>query len=313
MTDKSNKIALVTGSEGFIGYYLKKLLLKNNYKVIGCYYKKNSFKRIKNVKYVFCDVRKIKGVKSILKKYNPNLIFHLAAKSHPYYSFVDPIETINTNVIGTINLLETCRELNCKSKVIMACSSGQYGSRPFSKLPMIESDLYDPEHIYGLSKVFQDSLCKQYYKMFKLKTIRAILFNTSGRGKKFDVFYDICKQFSDQFHKQKITIRCGNLKNFRDFMHVEDVAKGLLFLSKKGIPGQSYNIGSSNLTKISKIIEILKKKYKKDIVIKTDKKLLRAYDEKFISASIKKIKKLGWKPTKKIDDIINDMVTKNQL
>jgi len=312
MINRSNKIALITGSEGFIGYYLKRLLLKKNYRVIGCYYKKKSFKKLRNVEYVFCDVRKIKNIKSILKKYKPNLIFHLAAKSHPYYSFIDPIETINTNVIGTINLLETCRKLKFKSKVIMACSSGQYGSRPFSKLPMIESDLYDPEHIYGLSKVFQDSLCRQYYKMFKLKTIRAILFNTSGQGKKFDVFYDICSQFSKQFHKKKITIRCGNLKNFRDFMHVEDVARGLLFLSKKGKSGESYNIGSSNLTKISKIIEILKRKYKKNIEIKTDKKLLRVYDEKFISASIKKIKKLGWKPTKKIDDIINDMVIRNQ-
>ncbi len=310
--DKMNrKIALITGSEGFIGYYLKKLLLKNNYNVIGCYYKKKKFKKIKNVKYIFCDVRKIKRLKIILNKYKPNIIFHLAAKSHPFYSFVDPIGTINTNVLGTINLLETCRDLNINSKIIMACSSGQYGSRPYSKLPMKENDLYDPEHIYGLSKVFQDSLCKQYFKMFKLKTIRAILFNTSGQGKKFDVFHDICNQFRKQFSKKKIIIKCGNLNNFRDFMHVEDVAHGLFFLSKKGVPGQSYNIGSSNLIKISKIIDILREKYHKNISLKIEKRLLRKYDEKFISASINKIKKLGWKPTKKIDDIILDMINQN--
>ena len=94
-------------------------------------------------------------------------------------------------------------------------------------------------------------------------------------------------------------------------MHVEDVAKGLLFLSKKGVPGQSYNIGSSNLIKISKIIDILSKKYKKEISLKIEKKLLRKYDEKYISASIKKIKQLGWKPTKKIDHIITDMINQN--
>ena len=311
MNKKNSKVALITGSEGFIGYYLKKLLLKNNYKVIGCYYKKKKFKKIKNVKYLFCDVRKINELRIILNKYKPNIIFHLAAKSHPYYSFVDPIGTINTNVIGTINLLETCRALNINSKIVMACSSGQYGSRPYSKLPMKENDLYDPEHIYGLSKVFQDSLCKQYFKMFKLKTIRAILFNTSGQGKKFDVFYDICNQFRKQLSKKKIIIKCGNLNNFRDFMHVEDVAEGLFFLSKKGVPGQSYNIGSSNLIKISKIIDILRKKYNKSISLKIEKKLLRKYDEKFISASINKIKKLGWKPIKKIDDIILDMINQN--
>jgi len=217
---------------------------------------------------------------------------------------------MNTNVIGTINLLEICKDLKNKPKIVIACSSGQYGSRPFSKLPMVENNEYDPEHIYGLSKVFQDSLCKQYYKMFKLNIIRAILFNTSGPGKKFDVFFDICNQFLNQVHKKKIVIKCGNLNNFRDFMHVEDVAKALLYLSNKGLPGESYNIGSAKLTKISKIIEILKKKYKKNIIIKIDKKLLRDYDEKFIAASIKKIKKLGWKPKKKIDDIIDDMINR---
>jgi len=306
-----NRTALITGSEGFIGYYLKQLLINCNYRVIGCFYKKKKLKIVKDVIYEFCDVRKLENLKKILFKYKPNLIFHLAAKSHPFYSFVDPIGTINTNVIGTINLLETCKVLNLNPKIIMACSSGQYGSRPYSKLPMKESDLYDPEHIYGLSKVFQDSLSKQYFKMFKIKTIRAILFNTSGVGKKHDVFYDICKQFKDQFNNDVINIKCGNLNNYRDFMHVKDVAEGLLFLSKKGVPGHSYNIGSSNLIKISKIIDILKSKYKKKILIKIDKNLIRRYDEKFISASIKKIKKLGWKPKKKIDDIIFDMINKN--
>tara|TARA_B100000989_G_scaffold271459_1_gene228242 strand:- start:2728 stop:3663 length:936 start_codon:yes stop_codon:yes gene_type:complete len=304
---KKLKTAFITGSEGFIGGYLSKVLL-NKYQVVGGYYKMNKFKKLKGVKYVFCDVRNLDNIKKIFKKYKPSLVFHLAAKSHPFYSFTNPIETMNTNVIGTINLLETCKKDKLKPKIIIACSSGQYGSRPFSKLPMVEKNEYDPEHIYGLSKVFQDSLSKQYYKMFKLKIIRAILFNTSGPGKKFDVFFDICRQFSHQINKKKIIIKCGNLNNFRDFMHVEDVARGLLFLSQKGIPGESYNIGSAKLIKISKIIDLLRKKYKKNIIIKTEKNLLRKFDEKFITASVNKIKKLGWQPSKNINDIINDMI-----
>ena len=265
MSKINKKTALITGSEGFIGYYLKKLLIQKNYRVIGCFYKRKKFKRIKNVKYIFCDVRKQKDLKKIIQKYKPNYIFHLAAKSHPFYSFVDPIETINTNVVGTANLLESCRHLESKPKIIMACSSGQYGSRPYSQLPMKEKDNYDPEHIYGLSKVFQDYLSKQYYKMFKLNTIRAILFNTSGQGKKFDVFYDICSQFLNQQKKKEIIIKCGNLNNCRDFMHVEDVAKALFFLSQRGLAGQSYNVGSSKLIKIKKIIDVLSIKYKKHI------------------------------------------------
>ena len=105
-------------------------------------------------------------------------------------------------------MLETCKDLRNKSKIVIACSSGQYGSRPFTKLPMVENNQYDPEHIYGLSKVFQDSLCKQYFKMFKLNIIRAILFNTSGPGKKFDVFFDFEK-------KNILQVAFLNLKAFQ--------------------------------------------------------------------------------------------------
>lgn len=254
---------LVTGAEGFIAYYLIKKLLSKNFQVYGSYYKKN--KKIKNskVKFLFCDVRNKQQVKKVINKIKPNIIFHLAAKSHPFYSFSNPIETIQTNVLGTINILETCRKANFYSKIIIACSSGQYGARSLKELPMIEKDKYEPEHIYGLSKSFQDNLGYQYYKMFKMKIIRAIIFNTSGPGKKHDVFYDICRQFCNQIKNKIIKIKCGNLNNFRDFIHVEDVADALYTLSIKGKSGNSYNIGSSKIHKINSIIKILRKNYKK--------------------------------------------------
>lgn len=302
------KKVLITGAEGFIAHYLVKKLNKNSkFKVYGSYYQK-SIKSNKKVKFYKCDVRNFNGVKKLIKKIKPGIIFHLAAKSHPIYSFKNPVETMRTNVMGTINILESCKLLNLSPKIIVACSSAQYGIRNFQLLPMKENDDYKPEHIYGLSKVFQEMLGRQYYKMFNLKIVNAIIFNTSGPRKKFDVFFDICKQFSKQINKKIINIRCGNLNNYRDFMHVEDVADALIALANKGKVGQSYNIGSSKLIKVSNIIKILEKSFNKKIILKIDKKLIRKYDEKFISSSNQKIKKIGWKTKKNIKDIILDMV-----
>ena len=308
MIRKIKKKVLITGAEGFIAHYLIKKLLSKNFQVYGSYYKKNKITKNSKVKFVFCDVRNKLQVKKVINKIKPNIIFHLAAKSHPFYSFSNPIETVRTNVLGTINILEACKKLNIHSKIVIACSSGQYGSRSLKKLPMVEKDKYEPEHIYGLSKSFQDNLGYQYFKMFKMKIVRAIIFNTSGPGKKHDVFYDICRQFCNQISNKIIKINCGNINNFRDFMHVEDVADALYALSIKGKNGDSYNIGSSKIYKINTIIKILRKHYKKKIVVNINKKLFRKFDEKFISSDNKKILKLGWKPKKNIKNIINDMI-----
>lgn len=303
------KKILITGSEGFIGNHLIRFLSKKNYLIFGSYYKSKNFYLNNNVKYLRCDVRDFQRFKEIILKIKPQVIFHLAAKSHPNFSFNNPIETINTNIKGTINLFEICRKFYKTPRIVLACSSAQYGSRVFNDLPMKESDPQDPEHIYGLSKVFQDKLAAQYNKMYSLRIIRAILFNTSGPGKFNDVFNDICSQFVKNNNKKKVIINCGNLNNQRDFMHVDDVVNALHILSLNGKSGESYNVGCGELTKVRDIINILEKLYNKKINIRINKSLYRKYDERFILSNNKKIRSLNWKPNKNLKDIIKDMVS----
>jgi len=208
--------------------------------------------------------------------------------------------------------LEYLRILKFKSKLIVACSSAQYGVRKLSELPMKEDQAYKPEHIYGLSKVFQDNLAAQYFKMFNIKTLRALIFNTSGPGKKNDVFYDLCKQFSSQKNKKKIKIKVGNLNNYRDFMHVDDVVRALYAISLKGQIGDNYNICSEKLIKVSKIVDIfLELADNKKLFLIKKNFLYRKFDEKYIGGDNSKLKKIGWKPTKNIKDIVLDMLNFN--
>ena len=214
---------------------------------------------------------------------------------------------MKTNLIGTMNMYEVVK--NYKDiKVIIACSSAQFGAKKKNELPIFEKSELKPEHIYGFSKLSQDLVSQQYERMYKLKICRAIIFNTSGKGKNFDVFQDICKQFLKQKNKKIINIKVGNINNLRDFSHIDDVIDGLLVIMRKGKPGENYIISSNRLTKIKQIIVELKKLVKKKILVKSNKSLFRTFDEKYIIGNNHKLKKLGWRPMKDIRDIIKDII-----
>lgn len=304
----SNKVILVTGSEGFIGGHLIKHLSEKNTIIIATHYKKLKKKISKKIKYEFCDIRNRKSVSRILRKYKPDEIYHLAAKSLPSFSFKYPVKTMNTNVFGTLNILEECRLIGLKSKILIACSSAQYGSKKIKDLPLREHYPSNAEHIYGLSKSFQNQLGLQYYKMYGLKVYRAIIFNTSGPGKKGDVFSDFCKQYilNKSINNTK-TIHTGNLNKYRDFLHVKDLVRGLKIITKKGIYGEAYNLCSSKYSKINEIIDLMIAENKYKIIVKKKKNLLRKFDEKYIFGSNNKMQKIGWKPDLKISNIFNDM------
>ena len=300
------KKILITGAEGFLGIHLANYLSSKN--KLYCLVKKFPKIRTKKVNYIKCDVTKKDKLKKILEKIKPEVIFHLAAKSHPLFSFKFPARTIYVNAVGTINILQNLLELNLYPKIIIACSSAQYGTRNFKELPLKEENLFKPDHIYGLSKHFQNLLANQYFKMFNTKVINAIIFNTSGPGKNNDVFFDFSNQYNKQIkHKKEISIKCGNLSNKRDFLHYEDTIKALDVISKKGKIGESYNISTGKLIKISQLLDYIKFKSSKKIKVIKKEKNLRVYDEKYISGNNGKLKKIGWKPKKNYKDILDEI------
>lgn len=302
------KKILITGCDGFIASHLIKYFEKKNFFVIATHYKKIKNKNSKNVIYKHCDIRNRSEISSILKKFKPNEIYHLAAKSLPSFSFRFPIETFKTNVIGTLNILEEIRLLKIKTKILIACSSGQYGSRKLRELPLSEKHFCNPEHLYGLSKSFQNQLGLQYYKMYNMKVYGAIIFNTTGPGKSSDVFSDFCKQFiNNKIKNNKKIIDTGDLNKYRDFLHVNDLVRGFHLITAKGKAGEAYNLCSSKYYKVQEIIKLMSKQAKFSIVTKTKKNLIRKFDEKYIFGSNKKIKKIGWEPKLTIKDIFNDM------
>ncbi len=301
------KKILITGSEGFIGQKMSLFYVNKKLNVYGSYYK-NKIKKIKGVKYIKCNFKRKFEIENLINKIKPNYIFHLAAKSHPTYSFKNPISTVQTNFIGTFYLLNAIKKLNLNTKIIIAGSSAQFGIKKLKELPVSEKANCNPEHIYGFTKKIQVSIGELYYKMYNMKICSAIIFNTSGLGKNFDVFQDFCNQYIKKNKKKEIVLNVGNVNNQRDFLHIDDVVNALDKIRLKGKSGKKYIISSNKLTKIKTIIDNLQKVTKKKIKLKINKKLLRKFDEKIILGNNKEIKKLGWKPKKNITDIIKDII-----
>ena len=301
------KKILITGSEGFIGKKMCKFYIKNKFRVYGSYYKKK-FQRVRGVKYIKCNFKKKNEISNLLKKIRPHAIFHLAAKSHPTYSFKHPLSTIDTNFNGTSHLLNCIKNKNINTKVIIAGSSAQFGIKNKSELPVNEKTQCNPEHIYGFTKILQVMIGELYHRMYGMNICSAIIFNTSGLGKNFDVFQDFCNQYKKNKSKKILVLNVGNINNKRDFLHVDDVVTALDKIRLRGKPGKKYIISSGKLTKIKTIIDNLQKITHKKIKIIINKKLLRNFDEKVILGNNSEIKKLGWKPKKKITEIIKDII-----
>ena len=157
---------LITGATGFIGGYLSRLLAQAGHTIHGTYYSKKELSKVnlpKNINLMRCDIRNKKEVENTINLVRPDQIYHLAAQSFAPLSWEKPDLTIKTNVNGTINVFESLLKYNLKPRVLVACSSAEYGFIDETKLPINEDHPLRPVHPYGISKVAQELLAYQYF------------------------------------------------------------------------------------------------------------------------------------------------------
>jgi len=304
---------MVTGAEGFIGQYLVRFLAEEGNSVIATWYNEENAKKLpksENVKALKCDVRNKKTFEKIIGKYAPTYIYHLAAQSFPTKSWEDPWYTIETNVIGTVNLFETIRALKHDAKVFVACSSAEYGLVEAEDIPVKENHLLQPLHPYGVSKVAQDLLAYQYYKNFGIRCTRGRIFNTTGPGKTNDAPNDFASQIVEIEKGKREKIFVGNLDTERDFTDVRDMVRAIVLATLKGKDGECYNLCSGRPIKIRNVLDTLIGLSNAHIEVVVDEKKLRPSDEKIILGDNSKlVAQTGWKPEipmyRTLEDILN--------
>ena len=310
-----NKI-VVTGGLGFIGSNLIDLLIKNGFFVLNIdkvgyasnFYNTLNFKNNKNYKYLKLNINNKNKLIKIFAKYKPLGIFNLAAETHVDRSIDSPDQFINSNILGTFNLLEAFRKYskkNKKSKLIHISTDEVYGD--IIKGRTKENYPYSPSSPYAASKASSDHIVFSYIKTFGIK---AIITNCSNNyGPKQHPEKLIPKMIYNIINNKPLPIY-GNGKNSREWIYVKDHCEALLKIFKSGEIGETYNIGSNkNLNNIEickNLLNVAKKNIKigKKVKIKFIKDR-PGHDKRYALDSSKLIKKLKWKPKTNFLDGIN--------
>lgn len=290
---------MITGAEGFIGGVLTKYLVEEGCSVLGI--------GIAKLRDGFagdfepCDVRDEERLSRLLKSFRPDRIFHLAAQSYPTVSLVQPRETIDTNVGGTVNLFECLRALDMMPLVVVACSSAEYGPVAPEDLPVRETHPLRPLHPYGVSKVAQDLLTAQYFSNYGLPGVRIRIFNTTGPGKEGDVCSDLTRRAVEiELGIRPPTLLVGNLTTKRAIMDARDLVRGLWLATEHCVPGEVYNVGGDRIYSVQEVIDVIRLAVPVEFRVVQETTLIRQCDEPVIAGDTSKFRSCtGW--TTKVD------------
>ena len=318
---KINKV-LITGIGGFVGSHLADYILEKfpNVQVLGLVRwwepKENIEHILDKIKLCYGDLVDTPSLEAILKEHKPEVIFHLAAQSYVDFSFLAPITTLETNVIGTANLLETIKRLKLSSGydpiVHIASSSEVYGQVKENEVPIKENNPFRPASPYAVSKVGEDMLAFQYWLSWKIKTIRTRLFTHTGprRGEVF-VESNFAKQIAAiEAGLQEPVVKVGNLNSIRTFLDIKDAIRAYWLLIEKCSPGEVYNVGGVETMTVGEMLnKLLKLSTVKNIKVEVDPARLRPSDVTLQIPCIDKfVEVTGWKPEIPFEKTMSDLL-----
>ena len=278
------KKILVTGSSGFIGFHMSQLLLSNNYVVIG-YDSMNNYydvklkkKRLsileKNKNFIFYKnkLENKKYLHAVFKKHKPEIVIHLAAQAGVRHSIDSPESYINSNIIGTFNLIECCKDLKVNHTLIASTSSA-YGAN--TKLPYKETDNTNtPMSVYSATKLATESICHAYSYNWSLPITMFRFFTVYGPWGRPDM---ALFKFTKNIYDNKPIEIFNRGKMFRDFTYVTDIVESIKLLMDKVpsnnkkvkyefdslspvAPFRIINIGNSKKISLMKFIQLIEKK-----------------------------------------------------
>lgn len=309
--------SLITGITGFVGSHLAEFLIKRRERVFGITRWRSSLKNIEEFKdkleLVECDLKDLSSIANVIKKFKPDYIYHLAAQSYVPASFANPKETVEDNLIGTLNLLEAVRILEQQPIIHICSTSDVYGEIKKNEVPIKETNPLRPVSPYAISKAAADMMARGYFLSYGLKTIRTRAFNITG-PRRGEVFAEssFAKQIAEiEKGLRKPEIIVGNLKSVRTFADVRDIARAYYLVARKGRPGEVYNIAGDDTITIDKILNFLisLSPMGKKIKVKIDRSLFRPVDSISKIPDDSKFRKLtGWRPKIPIEKSLEDLL-----
>lgn len=331
------KNILITGGVGFIGSHVSKLFVEkySNYNIIICdkltYAAdiNNIIDIVKNdnLTVITPDICNYEIMKSIFEEFDITDVIHLAAESHVDNSIHNPFIFAETNVMGTLTLLQCAKEKWCSDnfenhRFYHISTDEVYGSLNFNDKPFTENNRYEPHSPYSASKASADHFVRAYHDTYGLPTIISNCSNNYGPHQHEEKLIPLC--IKRILNEENIPVY-GTGENIRDWLYVGDHARAIDMIFHNGKIGETYNIGGNNemtnIDIINKIIEIEDELlnrpsgYSKKLITFVENRL--GHDLRYGIDSSKLQKELGWVPMMNFDDglknTIQHYLSKNEI
>jgi len=323
---------LITGITGQVGSQLADYVLENtSYDVVGMmrwqepmdnlYHLNDRINRKDRISVYYADLTDFAAMARMIRDILPDYISHLAAQSYPKTSFNIPIETLQTNIIGTANLLEAIRqqkEVDCYDPVVHICSSSEVYGRAEPGKSLAEDTRFHGASPYSISKIGTDYLGQFYGEAYGIRTFLTRMGTHSG-PRRSDVFFEstVAKQIAlIEVGLQEPVVKVGNLSSTRTFQDARDAVRAYFLLLEEGARGNIkcgdyFNIAGEEAFHLSEVIDILLgMSTHKDIKVETDTERLRPIDADYQMFDNTKIRSaIDWKPEiparKMFEDLLN--------
>jgi GDPmannose 4,6-dehydratase len=317
--------ALITGMTGMVGSHLADYLIANtDWDIYGVQRWRSAFDNIAHLSdrinkgdRVFVrygDLNDQTSLITVLDEVKPDYVFHLAAQSYPQTSFTAPIDTLNTNVLGTARLLESIRLLK-QNPVIHVCASSEvFGRVPKEKIPIDEECGFHPASPYAISKTGTDLLGRYYAEAYSMTVMTTRMFTHTG-PRRGDVFHE--STFAKQIAMIEAglippAVKVGNLDSLRTYADVRDAVRAYYMLvTVNPVPGQYYNIGGAYTCKVGDTLNtLLSLSTRRDIKVEADPERLRPIDADLqIPNTAKFTAHTGWRPEIPYEQTMRDLLS----
>lgn len=334
-----NKTALITGITGQDGSYLAELLLSKGYTVHGIIRRSSSINTARidhlyenpNLKLHYGDVTDSLTLMNILKKYNPDEVYNLAAQSHVKVSFETPEYTAMVDGLGTLKLLESIRLLNMEKtcKLYQASTSEMFGL--VQEIPQKETTPFYPRSPYGVAKVYAYWITKNYRESYNMFACSGILFNHESPRRGFNfVTKKITNGLRDIKEGKQDCLYLGNLTALRDWGHAKDFVEAMWLMLQQDKPSD-YVIATGQQYSVKEFVEKCAPYFNMNIkwsgeglnevgidvnsgrtVIRVDEKYFRPAEvQSLLGDSTKARTELGWAPKYTFEMLVEEMCTKD--